>query len=152
MAKKINMLMMKSYQIKAEIDKLTSQREKANELLMNEMKSQKITTIENDTAKATMNTKVTINFDKFKLQENLPSKVYRKIIDKVYYVTDVKAFKKLMKEYGVPMKELKECMLVKEEVNEDTIDRLTESGDITKKMLKGTFEKKVTRYITMKEK
>lgn len=149
MAKKINMMVLKSQQLKAEIAELESKRKSVNEILIKEMQREHIKSVKTKNVNASLVTKISLVFDKFKLKENLPTNVYNKIIDKTYYVSDNKAFKSLMKEYGVPSKALRECMIVREDVNQDRIDQLTESKKITKKMLKGTYEKKISSYIKL---
>lgn len=151
MAKKINMMVLKSKQLKAEIDELTDKRKEVNDILMKEMKKEHIKSVKTKNVNASMVTKITLVFDKFKLKDKLPTKTYNKIIDRTYYVSDNKAFKRLMKEYGVPSKALQECMIVREEVNQDRIDQLTESKEITKKMIKGTYEKKISSYIKLSD-
>lgn len=99
--------------------------------------------VENSTAYST--TKVTlvkgnkITYDVDKLKKALGKKRSQMFLSKNFTLSNVKEFKELLDEYGVPSKEVKKYITKTESVNEASIGRAYEVGELDVKEIKDCY-------------
>lgn len=101
--------------------------------------------IETDTMNETMLkfTKVTtkkIVWNIKKLKQKLRKEICDEVVEKTYYITDMKSLVVYLKECGVSAKEFKKYIDVQERVNEKKIDNLSEIGKIGREDIEGCYD------------
>lgn len=82
----------------------------------------------------------TIVWNLDKLKKKLEKKVYNKIANKTYTINDMNGLVKYLKTCGVDAKKFKKYIDVSEELNEDSLNNLYETGEIKKEEVAGCYE------------
>lgn len=75
-----------------------------------------------------------------KLRQRIPKEIYKKFIVKTYTINDMQGLVKYLKSCGVDAKKFKKFIDVKEEVDNDKLNNLSELGEIKMKDIKGCYE------------
>lgn len=89
-----------------------------------------------------------VNYDIDKLKETLGKETVDNFLDKDYIITDFDKFKKVMKDYGVPFKEVKDIIEVKESVNSARLQNMVEREKVSLRKIKGCYSLSISEYIT----
>ena len=96
--------------------------------------------------------KALIEYYADKLKEKLDSEVLNEIIIKTYMINDINGLISLLKNAGVNPQEFKKYVDVSQIVNKEAIKRLYSVGDITKEDIKGCYDAKIVKSISLKYK
>ena len=75
-----------------------------------------------------------------KLKQKLKKEIYNEVVEKAYYITDMKGLTEYLKKCGVQASEFKKYIDIQERVNERKIDNLSEIGKIEKTDIEGCYE------------
>lgn len=81
-----------------------------------------------------------IIWDIEKLKQRVPKSLTKQFISKTYIVNDMQELVKYLKSCGVDAKKFKKFIDVKEEVDNDKLNNLSELGEIKMKDIKGCYE------------
>lgn len=87
---------------------------------------------------------VKIIFDIPKLKTKLNKEQQKKVIKKNLEVSNTQGLIEFLKSKGITFKDVKEYFTIKEEVDQKTLDKLSDLGEISKDDIKDTFEIKMT--------
>lgn len=96
--------------------------------------------------------RIDINFDIEKLKNVLDKEVLIEIIDKTFTISDLELVKKAFKAAKMSPEQFKSAIEIKEIVNKQKVNKLYEIGDITTEKIKGCYEAKLIKYITLSNK
>lgn len=91
-----------------------------------------------------------LSFDLDKLKEKLSKEDFEEVSVRVVSIPDIDKFKKLMKKYDVPFKELKPVLNVTESVSNFRINEMYKTGDLQLKEIEGAYSVKFSEYITIR--
>lgn len=108
--------------------------------------------VSNDECTVFVQERVNIKYFLDRLKDKLDSKTFDFIVDKNYVISDWSEFKKLMKKYEITTEEIRKVIKIDKKINEDSIKKLYESGEISIKDLEGCYEAKVSKSIVLRMK
>ena len=95
--------------------------------------------------------RVTVKYDVDKLKEKLDDELFIEVTKRSYIIKDINAMIKLMKDAGVRAKDFKALIEAKITPDTQAIKRLYDAGEITMKMLKGTYQATISKSIKITE-
>lgn len=95
--------------------------------------------------------RATIKYDVDKLKERLDDELFIEVTKRSYIIKDIDAMIKLMKDAGVRAKDFKALIEAKITPDTQAIKRLYDAGEITMKMLKGTYQATISKSIKITE-
>lgn len=108
--------------------------------------------ISNNECTVYLQEKVKVDYDIKKLKSKLDSKIYNEIVDNEYKIEDFDKFKKIIKEYKIPVSEVKSLISTKNTINDKAIKELYKSGDLNLQQIDGCYTAKVTKSIAVRMK
>lgn len=95
--------------------------------------------------RATMSSSKKVNFLIDKLKEKLPKEIIKNVVRKQYIVSDMDGLIEYMKSLGADPKKFKKFIHVNESIDQDSIQKLYDFGEIGLIDLKGCYEVKESR-------
>lgn len=90
--------------------------------------------------RATKTVQTNIEFFPEKLKETLDKEKFAKVNNKTVVVNDLDGLVKMLKSYGIPPKQFKEFITVKNEISVEKIDNLIEMGEIEIDEIQGCYK------------
>lgn len=104
-----------------------------------------------DEFRATKSERAYVNYYFDKLVERLDKEVLSEIINKEYTVNNIEKLTALLKKHKVKPKDFKKYITKQETLNRERLNHLYEIGDITGKDLKGCYDAKIVKSISVKK-
>ena len=95
--------------------------------------------------------RATITYDVDKLKEKLDDEMFIEVTKRSYIIKDIDAMIKLMKDSGVRAKDFKALIEAVIKPDNQAIKRLYDAGELTMKMLKGTYKATISKSIKISE-
>lgn len=95
--------------------------------------------------------RVTIEYLVDKLKESLSKDIFNEVVLKDYRITDINGLIALLKKAGIKPDEFKQYIDVTTTPNNEALKQLYAVGDITKEDLKGCYNAKIVKSISIKE-
>ena len=96
--------------------------------------------------------RVFIEYDVEKLYKQMDRKIFGKITDKKYYITNIEGLIELLKEHKVKPKEFKKYINPEIKVNTKKLQQAYDMGEVYNKDIEGCYTAKITKYVELKEK
>lgn len=110
---------------------------------------------ESDTSKTTIVCKKTeranIKYDVEKLKQKLDNELFMEVTKRSYYITDIDAMIKLMKDNDVRARDFKALIDAKVTVDREALKQLYDAKEITMSDLKGTYSATISKSIKISE-
>lgn len=111
--------------------------------------------VSKDTSQRVRCTKVRtkkIIWDAEKLKKNLDKKTYNEVVNKKVIITDMEGLVKYLKKCGVDPKKFKKYIIAEHEVNEEAMNQMFQTGDLSLSQLSGCYTLKLGEpYIRITE-
>jgi hypothetical protein len=95
--------------------------------------------------------RVSITYFPLELKKRLEKKMFNRVVEKQYYVKDIKRFIEILKKANISPKEFKEIIEVDYKVKENAIKKELEVGNIKIDEIKDCLSAKITKYIDIRE-
>lgn len=102
---------------------------------------------------ASKEVKTNISFIPDKLRDNLDKEIYKKVVQKTVMVkeNDLKNLIAMLRTYGVPSKEFKQYLTVKEEIDIEKVDHLIEIEEINIEDIQGCYTVEYDEEVKVKK-
>lgn len=161
--KKVKMLIGKAYSLKAQIDSLTAEYNKARSDIYDYLEQNKATSIEGhgsdelgakkELLVASRVERVTsLTYDIPKLKTKIDPELFNEIVDKTYTINDIEALKQMLKKAGVKPKDFKKIITVTEKVNNGRIQQAYSVGEISLSDISGAYDVKISKSLQIRRK
>ncbi len=98
-------------------------------------------------ARFTVVTRTNINYDIPKLKDKINKKVLSKIINKKVEIIDFEAFKKIMKDFKVPFKNVKDTLSIEEKVSTKSFEDQFKKGNIDVNEITDCYKISKSKYV-----
>lgn len=95
--------------------------------------------------------RVTIKYDVEKLKEKLDNEIFMEITKRSYFITDINAMVKLMKDNDVKARDFKALIDANVSVDRAALKQLYDAQEITMADLKGTYTATINKSIKISE-
>ena len=141
----------RAYALKKKISEMNAQYDFIRSKIQQYFENEKNNKIKVNGVAATKRERIEIIYDIEKMREKIDRKLFNKITERTYFVTDIESLIVLMKEANIKPKNFKKYVKPQIKVNKDAIEKAYDVGDISKDDLQGCYTAKVTKYIELRK-
>jgi hypothetical protein len=108
--------------------------------------------VEGESYRARLTTRVTINYDAYKIDEKMDKQLTNGFIDKDYIISDIDKFISIMKKYKIKFKEVEDCLQINKKVNKANLEDMVKQELIGVKDLEGCYTISKSEYASIYKK